>query len=122
MIISILSLVITTTTRNNNPYTFSKSGITSHQCFYQLLAAIIIYNSYIISENILALGKGPFVNYDYYLTCIYTFQKFWMYDEIDCLEQCIYRQGKLLYEGAFFRENIKSSKVYEKWKSNSEFM
>ena len=25
-------------------------------------------------------------------------------------------------EGAFFRENIESSKVYEKWKSNSEFM
>ena len=66
-----------------------------HQCFYQLLAAIIIYNSYIISENILALGKGPFVNYDFYLTCIYTFQKFWMYDEIDCLEQGIYRQGEI---------------------------
>ena len=30
VIISILSLVITTTTRNNNPYTFSKSSITSH--------------------------------------------------------------------------------------------
>ena len=29
VIISILSLVITTTTRNDNPYTFSKSGITS---------------------------------------------------------------------------------------------